>query len=31
VVEEWSFGNEPPQALGLEIDVATLELLLTPT
>lgn len=30
VVEEWSFGNEPPQALGLEIDVATLELLLTP-
>jgi multiple sugar transport system substrate-binding protein len=28
VVEEWSFGNEPPQALGLEIDVATLELLL---
>jgi multiple sugar transport system substrate-binding protein len=31
VVEEWSFGNEPPQALGLEIDVATLELLLPQT
>lgn len=31
VVEEWSFGNEPPQALGLEIDVATLELLLEPS
>ena len=31
VVEEWSFGNEPPQALGLEIDVATLELLLPHT
>lgn len=26
VVEEWSFGREPPTALGLEIDVATLEL-----
>jgi multiple sugar transport system substrate-binding protein len=31
VVEEWSFGNEPPQSLGLEIDVATLELLLPQT
>ena len=30
IVEEWSFSNEPPQAFGLEISVATLELLLTP-
>jgi multiple sugar transport system substrate-binding protein len=26
VVEEWFFGKEPPEALGLEIDVATGEL-----
>jgi multiple sugar transport system substrate-binding protein len=31
IVEEWSFSNEPPQAFGLEISVATLELLLPET